>query len=176
MITAFTANNPLNTAISRTSGYIASESVTNAARLDWNIGTDLTTHVFPFGNNNADYIPFEFTLTSGTAGVVSVATFPTAANNAPLPPGVSHVSDQFGADNSANTVDRFFQVDLSGSSTPVANLTFTASPAEVGSISTLLAQRWNGTQWDPPIGGQVSTATFGQCQRRHTILTVDHVR
>jgi fibronectin-binding autotransporter adhesin len=154
-----TVSNPLSTAVVRTSGYVVSESTTNASRFDWAIGTDLTMHEFPFGNNNSDYIPFQFTLTSGDAGVVSVATYVTVANNTPFPPGVAHVKDQFGADNSAHTVDRFFQVDLTASSTPVATLTFTASPAEVGSITNLLAQRWNGTFWDPPIGGQVSSAT-----------------
>jgi hypothetical protein len=57
-------------------------------------------------------------------------------------------------------VDRFWQIDKDGPS-GTATLTFTATPAEIGSISTLLAQRWDAStsKWQEPLPNQVSTAT-----------------
>jgi hypothetical protein len=146
-------------AISRSTGYLLSENTMFNGRLSWSIGTDFDPHVVPFGNSSADYIPFTFDLSSGDAGVVTLATYATPSNNLPLPPGVNHVKDVLGVDNSINTVDRFFLIELSGETTPTADITLSASAAEVGSITTLLGQRWNGTFWDTPLPGQLSGAT-----------------
>ncbi len=150
--------NPLAAAVVRTGGYVLSENTSYNSVLSWAIGTDTDPHVFPFGNAAADYVPFTFDLSTGDAGTVSLATYPTAANNLPLPPGVTHVQDATGADNSANTVDRFWSISLAGETTPNADITLTASAGEVGTISTLLGQRWNGTFWDAPLPSQVSGA------------------
>lgn len=151
--------NPSSSTVIRTSGYVLSENTSNNSRINWTINNDLTAHEFPFGNSSGVYIPFTFDLSSGDAGIVSVATYGTGTNNLPLPPTVTKLNDQFGADNSLNTVDRFFQIDLTGSTSPTADITFTASAAEVGSITNLLAQRWNVNKWDPAILGQTSGAT-----------------
>lgn len=153
-----TVINPASGGVTRAAGYVLSESTTNSSRLNWMIGTDLSAHIFPFGTPAGAYIPFTFDLSAGSAGVVSVATFGTAANNLPLPPGVTELTRAGGADNSANVVDRFFQIDLTGSTTPVADITFSASAAEVGSITDLRAQRWNNG-WEAPIMGQSVTPT-----------------
>jgi fibronectin-binding autotransporter adhesin len=150
--------NPDGAAIARTSGYILSENTSFNSLLSWAIGTDVTSHVFPFGTSSGDYIPFTFVLNSGDAGTVSVATYGTGADNLPLPPTVTELKDQFGADNSANTVDRFHHITLVGQTTPDVDVTFSASAAEVGTIATLRAQRWN-SEWEPAIAGQVSGAT-----------------
>ena len=153
-----TINNPDSAAIIRTGGYILSENTNNSGKVQWNIGTDLTAHVFPFGTAAAEYIPFTFDLTSGDSGNVTVSTYPTAADNLPFPSGVTNLNNG-GSDNSVNVVDRFFQIDLAGETSPVVTVTFTATNTEVGSIVDLVAQRWNGTLWEDPIIGQSNTAT-----------------
>jgi hypothetical protein len=56
----------------------------------------------------------------------------------------------FGADNSAQTVDRFWRISVPGSVT--ANMTFTATTSEVGSIANPRAQLWEPVSqgWFPP--------------------------
>jgi len=157
-----TVNNAAGTAISRTSGYIASEQTNNSAKLIWGIGANTSVHVFPFGTAAGVYIPFTLMVTAGNIGNVTVSTYPTASNNTPYPTTPASVTnvDRYGVNNSANVVDRFWQIDKDGAS-GTATLTFTATAAEVGTISTLLAQRWNTTtsKWENPLGGQSSGAT-----------------
>ncbi len=151
-------SNTLSTAVSRTNGYVLSENTSFNSVMAWTIGNNVATYNFPFGNASGDYIPFVFDLNSGDAGVVSLATYPTSSGNLPLPPGVDHVNTDGGTDNSENTVDRFYLINLTGETSPDADITFNASAAEVGTISDLLAQRWNG-DWESPKAGQTSGAT-----------------
>jgi len=158
-----TIANPNTTAIARTNGYIVSESTNNSGKVTWNIGSTTGAHRFPFGTAAGSYIPFTLNLTSGTIGNVTVSTYPTAANNTPYPSTPTSVTNMYntgGSDNGANTVDRFWQIDKNGSG-GIANLTFTATSAEVGTISNLQAQRWNSAipGWEHPYSGQTSTAT-----------------
>src|SRR5690348_14404480 len=97
-------------------------------------------HEFPFGTSAGVYIPFRFTKTNATdADVVTLATYGTGANNLPYPPTVTHVSGTSGTDNSANTVDRFWSLSVSGTAT--ATIVFNVSPAEASGITNLQAQR-----------------------------------
>jgi len=146
-------------AITAASGYILSENSSFSSLVQWTIGTDGSAYTFPFGTSSGELIPFLFDLNSGDAGTVSVATYGTGNNNLPLPPSVSKLNDEFGVDNSANTVDRFFLINLSGETNPNVDVTFNASATEVGTISSLLAQRWGGSGWEQPLVGQVSGAT-----------------
>jgi hypothetical protein len=145
-------------AITRTSGYIKIEANT-LSKLKWNIGTNTTAHVFPFVTAGAVYVPFTLQVTAGDIGHVAVSTYPTAANNTPYPATVTHMNT-LGVDNSANVVDRFWQIDKDGPS-GTATLTFQVAPAEAGTITTLRAQRWNSTtnNWDAPLPGQTSSAS-----------------
>jgi hypothetical protein len=157
-----TVNNNSLSAISRTGGYIVSEQTTNASRIVWNIGSNTGAYLFPFGTAAGVYIPFTINLTAGDIGNVSVATYSTASDNTPYPVtpiAVTHVNDAAGNDNSANTVDRFWQLDKTGP-TGTFDLTFTAAASEVGGITMLVAQSWNssGSTWDAPLAGQTYTA------------------
>jgi hypothetical protein len=156
-----TITNASSAAIARTNGYIVSEQVNNSGKLTWNIGSNTTAHVFPFGTSAGIYIPFSLTLTAGDIGNVTVSTYPTAADNTPYPSSPNTVTNvnRFGADNSANVVDRFWQIDKDGPS-GTANITFTATPAEVGAITALQAQRWDAiaNAWEDPIVTQTSGA------------------
>jgi hypothetical protein len=152
----------LPAAVTRTSGYILSDKTNNASKMRWAIGTNTAAHVFPFGTSTGVYIPVTVQLTAGNLGNVTVSTYPTAANNTPyptVPVAVTNMNRQ-GTDNSANVVDRFWQIDKDGV-TATATLTFQAAPAEIGSITLLRAQRWNSTTstWELPLAGQTANAT-----------------
>lgn len=160
-----TVNNSATTAISRTNGYIISENSSNFSKLKWNIASTTGSHIFPFGKTDGSYIPFTLDLTGGTIGNVTISTYPTASNNTPLPilpNAVSHIKDTQNNDNSANTVDRFWQIDKDGVS-GTATLTFTYAPAEKPSSdpAILKAQRWNTitNKWDAPLALQTNLAT-----------------
>lgn len=156
-----TVNNTATTAIIRTSGYIVSEQTDNSGKLKWWMNTTTGVHIFPFGTTSGTYIPFVFDLTAGNIGHVTVSTYHTATNNMPyptIPVAVTALNNAFGADNSANVVDRFWQIDKDGISGE-ATLTFTTTAAEASSIIDLKAQRWNSTTlgWDAPLTGQTNT-------------------
>lgn len=153
-----TITNPAANALNRTTGYIVSEATDNSGKLIWNIGTDTSTHTYPFGTATGDYVPFTVKRTAGNLGNVSVATYHTGFDNLPLPSSptiVNSLVDDGGQDNSSNTVDRFWQIDKDGPS-GTATVTFTATANEVNGMEYLQAQRWNSvTQgWDSPLPGQ----------------------
>lgn len=152
-------NNNSANAISSGLGYIVSESADNSSKIIWSINTALGQHIIPFGNASGTKIPLTFNLTSGNAGDVTFSTYATNANNLPLPitPAlVTHVRNNNGNDNSANTVDRFWQIDATGS--PTASLTFSYANTEnaANGNSNMVAQRWvNPTSgWASPQAGQ----------------------
>jgi hypothetical protein len=146
--------NVLNGAtISRVDGYIRSETEDGTGVVSWNI-TTTGSFVFPFGYNSTEYIPFTYQPTSGSSGDVVMGTFHTAADNTPLPPTVTHVRDLAGADNSGNTVDRFWRIAVPGSVT--VNMTFSSTNAERTGIANARAQLWEPVSqgWFPPSGVQ----------------------
>lgn len=156
-----TVNNPMASALSRTSGYIVSEQTNNSGKIKWKIDAELGVHIFPLGTTAGTYIPFVLDLTAGHIGQVTVSTYHTAPNNTPYPVtpvAVTTMNNALGIDNSANTVDRFWQIDKDGTS-GTATLTFTATVAEAAGIINLKAQRWNAAlnAWDAPLPGQTNT-------------------
>lgn len=149
------------TGISRVNGYLISDATNNFSKVKWNIAAITGAHIFPFGTASGSYIPLTFNLTAGTVGNVTISTYPTAANNTPLPTtpmNVTNVNSSIG-DNSANTVDRFWQIDKDGIS-GTATITFTAAAGEVGTITSLQAQSWDGVgaRWNAPLPSQTNTA------------------
>lgn len=149
-------------ATSRTSGYIRSETEDNSGLIKWKINAGVGNHVFHFGYNSANYIPFTFAAGSGNAGNVYVGTYHTDPANLPYPPTVTHMRNNGGTDNSANTVDRFWYVDTKDSAL-TANLTFVCTPAELGSITAPLAQRWvvAPQSWTNPVPGTQTSMVSG---------------
>lgn len=150
-----TIDNNATGAIVRTNGFVYSETG-SMTRL---IGTNTGSYLFPFGVNSSSYIPFIFNVTGAggsASGVVNVYTYGTGPANTPYPAGVDQVDGTDG-DNSANTVDRFWVISPSGfGGNPTASVTFTATASEIGTISDLRAQRWNGDDWEQPLPGQSS--------------------
>ncbi len=149
-------NNTSVGAITRTTGAISDESGAaggvNSGRINWTINTIGGSHVFPFSRGvGGPYIPFTFERTAGNAGVVSVSTYGTPPNNQPwplIPDPVLNLNSTTGLlpDNQDATVDRFWQIDVTGS--PTANITFHYAADELpvapyNDPSSLRAQRYN---------------------------------
>ncbi len=144
-----TIENTATSAISYTTGYIVSEDADNSSKIKWKISTTTGSHVFPFGKSDATQVPFTFNLTSGDAGYLTVSTFPTASNNTPLPTSpinVTNINDGYGNNISSDAVDRFWQIDETGT-TATATIIFTYANSEVPATgeSSLKPARYNSS-------------------------------
>ena len=119
----------------------------------WDISAN-GSYVIPFGYDASNYIPFTYQQTTGTSGIVSLGTYRSIPDNTPFPPTVTHVRDVNGVDNSAQTVDRFWYIDVPGSVTSSLNFTFVAT--EGSGIVSPRAQLWEPVTmgWWPPSGVQ----------------------
>ena len=154
-------DNPASNAITRnTSGHIISEGEFN--RVKWNIGTNVGSYVIPFGIGTAEYLPVSLT-TSGAAGATGSLTFamyPVGSwlNTSNLPTPVTNFVNNYGANNSAFAIDRFWRIEPTNYTTKPAltNLIFTYRDIEHSvasntiTESNLIAQRYNDTNnsWD----------------------------
>ncbi len=169
-----TITNSSSSAITRSTGYIISETepTPGYGRVQWDIGNLNSTYTIPFGSGSvadAD-IPFIYdvtaagTITAGDTGNISVATYPTndaaSPNNRPLPTGVSNLNDADGNESAPDCVDRFWIVDINNYSTnPTADITFTYRDSEwnggtnIITEDSLEAWKWNGSQWQNPTVG-----------------------
>ena len=138
---------------SRTGGFVRSETIDGSAVVKWNITTN-SSNTFPFGYDASNYIPFTFQQTSGSSGIVQIGTYRTVPANTPFPPTVTHVRDVNGINNSAFTVDRFWNITVPG--TANAALTFSYTTSEGSGIISPRAQRWEPVTsgWYPPSGTQ----------------------
>lgn len=146
-------------------GNVRSETLPPApfSEIQWNIGSNTGgNYVVPFGTAAPVVIPLTFTPVTGTTGNLVLATYPTNAANIPYPPGVTHVNDVSGANNSGMTVDRFWEMIVPGALTS-ANVFFRCTPAEATGIPNPRAQRWlpGFFAWELPYQGAQSTAATG---------------
>jgi hypothetical protein len=140
--------------------HIRSERTDNASRVQWHIGANTGAHLVPFGFAGGSRL-FNFNLTSGNAGVVTLSTYGTPPDNLPWPVSpttVTNLQSSIGLvpDNRDATVNRFWQVDVTG--TPVAALTFNYALAELPAAPynvplEMRAQRWNSatSTWEFPL-------------------------
>lgn len=129
--------NAAPSAITRTTGFIVSETDPNAGYsfVRWNIGdASANTYVIPFGNAvTGEYLPFTATILApgiGATGYVRMATYPTITlanpNNRPLPTGMASLIDVSGSENAPNVLDRWWVMESAGYATaPVATTQFT---------------------------------------------------
>ena len=153
--------NPVPGGIQRTTGYILSEEPSNAAKVWWvNVGANL--HTIPFGNNAGEDVSFSFTSSPPTGlqlGSLRVSTYQTLPNNTPFPfspVAINHVNNTTGTDNSANTVDRFWHIEHTGTSDYY--LKFAPSENAANGNTNMRAQPWNilNSGWQLPSVGQTN--------------------
>jgi hypothetical protein len=143
-----TVANSSNSAISRGSGYIVSES--EAAELKWVITTAAATYTYPFANSSGVYIPSSI-ITDGTqAGTFSIATFSSGSNFSVVPTGVEVYPKE-------QTVQRFWMLSTTTTTSQIdIRLSFDANnekPQSGYSVSNgVKIQRWNSgnSNWDAP--------------------------
>jgi hypothetical protein len=161
----FTVFNPAGTAVIDNGGWVTSESL--ASRFQWALGADISEHRVPFGPPAGPAFPFAYTPAAAMAAntILSVATYQSAPDNTAYPitavQEVTHVRDVAGNDNSDNTVDRFWLVDLpTGAFT--GNLLLGYAPAEdpLAGPGPIRAQRWSESMvaWEAPQPGQSNPA------------------
>jgi len=168
--------NPLPSAITRTTGFIQSETdpIAGYGTVFWLAGNISApkSYTIPLGNAaSGDYLPVTLDFTSngiGASGNIQVSMYPTNTaaipNNRPLPTGLPVLTNFAGVENAANTIDRFWLVDLNDYTTlPSSNITFTYRDSEwsTGSNtiieSSLVPQRHDFSTWSLPLAGVINT-------------------
>lgn len=170
--------NPAAGAITRSSGYIISETnaAVNPSIIRWYHRTTGGSKVYPFGIAGGTYIPFTFDITTamGSAtGYVDVSTRTSPSNNQPWAgtSNVAAVAHMYSpnvpyADGSIPAViDRWW--DITNSNPVTADVTFSYRGSEntlnaLYSPGTIGAQYWDGTAWMPNnavIGGAAVVTT-----------------
>ncbi len=161
---SLTISNSATSGITYTNGFLLSENVENSSKVKWNIGTTTGSHVIPFGTGSDVVIPLTLNLTSGNIGTVTASTYATLANNTPYPispDSVLHLRDNNFNDNSANLVDRFWQIDKTGPSGTLT-VTFTYAPGEepANGETSLVGQLYYVANkgWLAPFSSQTSNA------------------
>lgn len=162
----FTVFNPLGSAVTHTGGWVASESL--PSRFQWALGTDVSEHRVLFGEPLGPAIPFAFTPAAPYADgtLLSVATYRSAPDNTAYPitanQQVTNMAGAMVSDNSPNTADRFWLVDLpNGSFTGTMLLSFAPAEDPQFGPGNCRAQRWleSGGEWQyPPLPGQSNPA------------------
>ncbi|MBL4577518.1 MAG: hypothetical protein JKX74_03540, partial [Flavobacteriales bacterium] len=160
-----TVTSAATTAITRTDGYVVSETdvATNNSILQWNIGSTTGDHIFPFGTAAGDYIPVTFNNQGNTSGDVSISTRPTAADdNLPWTTGVTDMGGT--GTNITSAADRWWEISCV--TNPVvggADVTFSYVGAEnattTGATDTRAVQHWTGSFWNDGKGGANGTET-----------------
>lgn len=146
-----TVRNADPTAITRSTGFIVSETDPNAGYswVRWNIGANTGNYTIPFGNGATNaYLPFTASITTagtGAAGYLRMATYPTITlalpNNRPLPAGMPALIDVTGAENAPNVLDRWWIMESDNYTTaPVGTTTFTYRDSEWGTGTNTIVE------------------------------------
>jgi len=153
-----TINNPNTSAITRTTGFIISETNvgTNSSTIAWNAGSVNGTYVFPFGLLTApNYIPLTITKSSGNTSM-SVSTRMTfGSDNLPWESTVTNMYSTVigGSGEVATVIDRWYDISSVATFTGAVDFTYrgventTATPTAIFG-----AQNWNGMGWLPIVG------------------------
>src|SRR6185436_11182578 len=158
---ALTIESGNTTAITRTGGYIKSESnlAFNTSTISWqNMTSGL--HQFPFGVNSSSFIPVSFTPTAGFGGTVSISTRATqASDNMPFTTGVlTSVAAGLNVNGSEisteDVVDRWWDISAPGFTADVEVCYRKEENTLMAGYNTSMLNiiQWNGTGWEEPIG------------------------
>lgn len=147
-------NNPNTTAVTRTTGFIISETDTanNPSVIEWNAGSVNGTYVFPFGLlTTPNYIPLTISKSSGnTAMRVSTRMTPNS-DNAPLESTVTTMYSALigGSGEAAAVIDRWYDISSATAFTGAVDFTYRGAEntTTFAPTGTFGAQNWNGSGW-----------------------------
>lgn len=157
-------------AVIRTGGGLISERTDNSSRMTRLTAANTGSFIFPFVKADGSYIPFIFNQTAGAADQITASTYSTPPDNLPwpvTPVAVSNLASFTGLapDNRNATADRFWHIDVAGTST--ADLTFSYAPSELPAAPydnplSLGAQRYeeSSNAWLPYAPGQGANYFF----------------
>lgn len=152
-------NNPSISAITRTTGFIISETNlgTNPSIVEWNAGSTNGNYVFPFGLLTApNYIPLTISKSSGNTSMKVSTRMTMASDNVPWESTVTNMYSAVvgGSGEVVAVIDRWY--DLSSATTFTGAIDFTYRGIEnttASPLATFAAQNWNGSNWLPSVGG-----------------------
>jgi hypothetical protein len=154
-----TVNNPLNTAVTRTSGYIISESNSsnNTSIIQWNVGANNASYIFPFGvTTSPNYIPLTITKTSGTANILASTRPTSTTDNQPWHFAVSNMYSSVvpGAGEVPVVIDRWWDINATAAFTGAVDFTYRGveNTTTYSPTSSFSAQNWVSSYWNTPVG------------------------
>lgn len=150
-------NNPSTSAITRTTGFIISETNvgTNPSLIEWNAGSTNGTYVLPFGLLTApNYIPLTITKSSGNTSFKVSTRMTLGSDNAPWESTVTNMYSTVvgGSGEVVAVIDRWYDISSATTFTGAVDFTYrgientTASPTGIFG-----AQNWNGG-WQAIVG------------------------
>ncbi len=131
-----TINNSATNAITQTTGGIVSETdnTLGYGTVEWVIRNNTGNYTVPFQTVLSNAIPIQFVVSSAgvsvsDSGYVSISTYPTTTNALPnnrvLPTGVTNTMNEFGRENAAKLLDRYWVMGSNGyTSEPSGNTVF----------------------------------------------------
>lgn len=156
-------------------GYIVSElnNADNTSILQWNFGSNISEHIFPFGTFAGEYIPVKIQGSGTGPGNISISTRPTGTDNTPLAAAsnvaiCSQITGGGGSNNGVTSViDRWWDISSSlnpTGTTPIPpvtlTLTYRGSENTMTSPTSILGfQHWTGSTWNDGHGGAAGTVT-----------------
>jgi len=160
--------NPIKTTLgASTQAMVVSEDTGHLGTMTVTVNSYTGPVDFPFGTSSGQPIYCQFKLNSGNAGQVTMATYPTGANNIPRPSSPQMVNNLISStgllpDNQAATVDRYWSIVPSGT-TMSANLSLSFLGSEMPTlspfddVSAIRAQRYDVplNRWQPSLPSQV---------------------
>lgn len=118
--------------------------------VQWNNVNSTGTYMVPFAATDGTSIPFTYEISDiGSGGDhITFNSHETPDNNLPMPTGVTHITDDYGTDNSLSVIDRYWIIDPVGyTDDPDGDFIFTYAENDlVGNLVTennLTAQRFN---------------------------------
>ncbi|MBO0590023.1 Ig-like domain-containing protein, partial [Cellulophaga sp. E16_2] len=145
--------NDLISALISDAGYIVSEDVLNASKVLWETSASGGKYTVPFGTTSGASIPLSIERASGDLGQITVSTYPTGLSMVPYPTQPENVTNMLDESNNNlvnSTVNRFWQLDKTGTGTANLTLSYSDDDALANGENNLSAYRYNSSSnvWD----------------------------
>ncbi|WP_276165720.1 Ig-like domain-containing protein [Zobellia alginiliquefaciens] len=141
--------NSLIGALISNEGYIVSEDVLNESKVMWQTSPLSSTqekYTIPFATTAGELIPLSIERASGDLGVITVSTYSVGSDMLPLPmqpEAVVTMLDEGGGDLNSTSVNRFWQLDKTGTGEADLTLTYTEDEVPSNGEANLSAYRYD---------------------------------